>query len=432
MGMYMSEPKPGSPFGGQDPATPRVNWWLRLTSSGWDKPQITIEQRERARRSRLTSWIILGLAVVLVLLAFAGIAAPATLLAVGVVMIGTLLAAILNRAGQVTFAGSLLVFLFSLGIVGAVTGAPDGKLTLVYLPAYDLFAIPVIIAASILPRIAAFIVAGAEIAAIVGDFFLQSKGDDIVYWLKIEGPVPLLVRPIALMLIIATVAYLWVRGTDEQMRRADRAEELAEYERRELESKRQIEIAAQHLLEIHTRIANGDFSSRVTLDRGNVLWSVGQSLNNLLQRLQRQGQAEYQLRRTEEEAQRLAVALDEVNAGRYPLWPARANTVVDLLLDRVAARSQQTGRSGHLPQQQQALPPQQRPQAPMPPPGFTPSGPGSQSSFYPAQSQMPPMGGFQEGWPSLSPAQPQPNQIDERPVQTSDNPWFLPPEGGNW
>lgn len=451
----MSEPKSGPPFGGQGSAAPRVNWWLRLTSSGWDQQLNTLEQRERARRSRLASWIMLGLTVVLLLLAFAGVADPATLIAVGVVLLGTVLAAVFNRAGQVTIAGSLLVFLFSLGIVGAVTGAPQGKLTLVYLPAYDLFAIPVIIAASILPRIAAFIVAGIEIIAIVGDFFLQPKGDDIVYWLRIEGPVPLIVRPIALVLIVATVAYLWVRGTDEQIRRADRAEEVAEFERRELENKHQIEIAAQHLLEVHTRVANGDFSSRAALDRGNVLWSVAQSLNNLLQRLQRQGQAEYQLRRTEEEAQRLATALDEANAGRYPLWPARANTVIDLLLDRIAMRAPQNARSGHLAQQQQAFPSQQRPQQPLPPPGFMPSGAGSQGSFPPAftpsapasqsnfppayppsQMQMPQQGGLPEGWPSLSssPAQPPypPSQGGERPTQTSDNPWFLPPEGGNW
>lgn len=426
----------------QGSAAPRVNWWLRLTSSGWDKPQITIEQRETARRSRLTSWIILGLGVVLLLLAFAGIADPATLLAVGIVLLGTIIAAIFNRAGQVTLAGSLLVFLFSLGIIGAVTGAPQGKLTLVYLPAYDLFAIPVIIAASILPRIASFIVAGIEIAAIVGDFFLQPKGDDILYWLKIEGPVPLIVRPIALLLIIATVAYLWVRGTDEQMRRADRAEEIAEFERRELESKQAIEFGIDDMRTVLTRLANGDYNARTNIASGNPLWTLGQSLNNMVQRLQRQGQSEYQLRRTEEEAQRLAVALDEVNAGRYPLWPARANTVIDLLLDRVAMRGQPAARGGHPSQQQQAIPPQQRPQAPLPPPGFTPSGSGAQSSFppappsmYPQMPPMPPTGGLQEGWPSLSPSQQtyqQPNQGGDRPMQTSDNPWFLPPEGGNW
>ncbi|MGZ3674472.1 MAG: hypothetical protein ACXVCO_09200, partial [Ktedonobacterales bacterium] len=68
-----------------------------------------------------------------------------------------------------------------------------------------------------------------------------------------------------------------------------------------------------------------------------------------------------------------------------------------------------------------------------------PSGPGGQSSFPPATAPMPGQapqtGGFPEGWPSLSPAQPpnqQPSHSGERPMQTSDNPWFLPPEGGNW
>ena len=47
-------------------APQRVNWWLRLTSAGWDKPQYTVAQREMTRRSRLASWLILGLFLALV------------------------------------------------------------------------------------------------------------------------------------------------------------------------------------------------------------------------------------------------------------------------------------------------------------------------------------------------------------------------------
>src|SRR5258707_3575118 len=46
------------------PGRPQVNWWLRYTSTGWEQPYFgTLAQRERARRSRLVSWLILGLLV---------------------------------------------------------------------------------------------------------------------------------------------------------------------------------------------------------------------------------------------------------------------------------------------------------------------------------------------------------------------------------
>src|SRR5215831_18548180 len=126
----------------------RPNWWLRLTSSGWDRPLVTIEQRELARRSRLASWIILGLLIVVAVLLPAGVSDLPTLGALAGVALGLLIAAALNRAGHVTLAGSLLVLFVIGAVLGAVAGATPG-LDTVYLPAYDRFAIAVLIGASI-------------------------------------------------------------------------------------------------------------------------------------------------------------------------------------------------------------------------------------------------------------------------------------------
>lgn len=430
-----------------------IGWWLNLTAPPVPDHVLQISERERLRKAELTSFSIIAVFAFLIALVSNSLEDPATAQAVGIMAVGLFIAALLNRTGRTRIAAYLIPSLMMLVILGAILGAGLDALTL---PAYDLFVLPIFLTSLTGNRRAPWIFTFIAIAIIIADFTLQQHGvingatppngratnfDSIQYWTGIFNWWGMINRHVALAFFAGFFGWLGSRSVDNAIARADRAEEVAEFERRELESKRQIELAAQHLLEVHTRVANGDFNSRAALDRGNVLWSVGQSLNNLLQRLQRQGQAEYQLRRTEEEAQRLATALDEVNAGRYPLWPARANTVVDLLIDRIAMRSQQSGRGGPPGQQQQAFLPQQRPQAPLPPPGFTPSGPGPgmQSSFPPAsppsQVQMPQTGGFSEGWPSLSPAQPpnqQPNQAGERPMQTSDNPWFLPPESGNW
>src|SRR5579864_9036527 len=102
---------------GQSPR--RANWWLRLTSSGWDSLQTTIEERERVRRSRLASWIILGLFIVALVLVPAALTDMPTLEALVAVLVGILLAAVFNRTGHVTLAGSLLVAL----VIGADLGA---------------------------------------------------------------------------------------------------------------------------------------------------------------------------------------------------------------------------------------------------------------------------------------------------------------------
>lgn len=333
---------------------PRPNVWLRLVSSGWDKPQITVQEREVARRSRLTAYIILALFITAALVLPAGISVPSTLAAVAVVILGCMVAAILNRSGWVTVAGILLVLLLSAAILGSivsassvscasgavcsslVTSGKNGQISLVYLPAYDLFTISVIVGASILPRGYTFLIAFANVALIVLDFVLQPHAPDVAAWVAFEGSLPLIARPVALQLIVATVAYLWVRGTDQAIQRADRAEELAQMEHAIAEQKRQLDIGVQQILQTHIRAANGDFGARAPLGQENVLWQVAASLNNLLSRLQKSGQAEYQLRRTEDELRRLAAALDDAQAGRHPLWPAQSGTAVDVVIERLA------------------------------------------------------------------------------------------------
>ena len=104
------------------------------------------------------------------------------------------------------------------------------------LPNYDLLAVTVVVAASVLPRLSAFIVAAINCAAIIADYFLRPHNANVVadaalYSSVTQQTISLLVRPIVLNLL-AVVAYLWVRGTDLAIRRAERAEEIAAYQGR--------------------------------------------------------------------------------------------------------------------------------------------------------------------------------------------------------
>ena len=104
-----------------------------------------------------------------------------------------------------------------------------------------------------------------------------------------------MVTPIILsQWIVAIVAYLWVRGTQRALLRADRAEEIARLTRELAE--RDAAIAEQkHLLDaslreierVHHEVANGNIAARVQLTHNTVLWSISGKLNNLLSRYQR-------------------------------------------------------------------------------------------------------------------------------------------------
>ena len=403
------------------PPTADPNWWLRLTSSGWDRPLLTIEDRENARRSRLTSYIILGLIVADLVLVPVGGGDPSSLVAVIVVGIGLVIAAVLNRNGWVVAAGTLLVLLVCGGIVGSLLGSSVG-LSLDDLPAFDLLAVSVVIAASILPRAAAFYTAAFNILLICLVFFGQTHASDLqsdilYYGSYAEGSAVLLARPIAIQIILAVVAYLWVRGTDDAIRRADRAEEIAAMEHAIAEQKRQLDIGVQQILETHVRVANGDFTARAPMNQENILWQIAASLNNLLTRLQRSGQAEYQLRRTDEELRRLALAIRDAQAGRHPIWPAPSGTPADLIIELIGRSTRDPSRPQIPPMNPQAshtmrssmqspMPPSQ-PAMPMPPWDQWHNGPMPSTGSFPSTS--PPREETHQGGPS--------------------NPWVFPPEG---
>ena len=224
--MQMSTKKNAYRPGRGDEAPVKVNWWLRVTSAGWDKPQETIQQRERARRSRLLAWILLGLYIALIVFLPAIFRDEPSLFLVGIAAIGLTIIAFFNRRGWTILAGVLLVILCIGATLGVVVGSLDGKIHVMVLPAYDFLVVPVILGASILPRFSAFIIAGINIALIYSDLMFQPKALDLQQAIHQYGLPVIAGRPSAILVITAVIAYLWVRSMDQAVLRADRAEEL--------------------------------------------------------------------------------------------------------------------------------------------------------------------------------------------------------------
>src|SRR5438874_1320237 len=150
-------------------------------------------------------------------------------------------------------------------------------------------------AVSLLPPIAVFVDALFNIAFIVAALtFLFPQNAELRVLLHTSALQDALARPIVIQVLVAVISYLWVNSATQAIARADRATTIAALERTmaeqaqvEAEQKHQLEASIQQIVEVHTRVANGDFSARVPLDQGNTLWEVAGALNNLLARIQR-------------------------------------------------------------------------------------------------------------------------------------------------
>lgn len=330
-------------------------WWLNLTAP----PPLTgipsMAERERQRKAELTSYSILAVFLFLVTLVSNSVADPSTGEAVGTMAGGLILVAILNRGGATRAAGFLIPFLLMVLIMGAVIEAKGG-LRVIWFSAWDLLALPVFISAFLLGWRTPWFFAAAAIAFIVGDLALQphdlittagvANFDEIHYELGIWGFWGLVNRPIGLIAFGAFFGSIGAYSVDWAMRLLDRAEEIAKIERAVAEQRRQLEVGVRQILDMHVRIANGDFSRPAALSQDNVLWQIMVSLNNLAQRYQSAGQAQFTLERTEAAIDRLVQALEYAQQGQQPIWPAFSRTRVDKLLVLFRGRGN-TPAAGH-------------------------------------------------------------------------------------
>lgn len=309
-------------------------WWFRLSVPPEPPASADFATRDRARRGRLGGSLLFGLLAITILTVFIGLGDPATLISALIGVGAVVLAIILNRSGFVNIAGLIMVAIPALVIILSIVGAPNGQLDALYFPLFDLLVISEVVAASLLTPAAVVIVMLAIMGFTVADILLQphvAAMNDL--FATSDGLLTLLARPVAFQLIVGVIGFLWARNTVQSIRRADRAEELAELERRELERTHELEEGVRQLLAVHVHLANGDFNVRAPAIRNSLLWQIGSSLNNLVARLGRLAQAEFVLRRTQEEANRVTEAIYMINSGRQPIWPGPSNTPLDRLVD---------------------------------------------------------------------------------------------------
>jgi len=315
-----------------------LRWWYNLSAPPDVAESATFFLREQVRRGRVASMIILGMLVACVsLVPFIILATPdmfflnETIATTAAGMFCCLLAIPFNRNRQVQLAGILLIIAVNVIVAGIVLSERDG-LNPLFLTMFDLLVVSELIAASLLTPASVFVIALINALMIVLDVNFQPHS---MMWMQMvmtqELAYSLLARPIALYLVVAAVAYLWVRSALKALQRADRAELIAELERRESEQKRQLEQEIEQILMIHVRVANGDLNARAPTYQDHALWKIGIALNNLLARLKSAYQAEQNLHRVTEEISQLRMALRHWQSGQPLQWYPSREVLLTLL-----------------------------------------------------------------------------------------------------
>jgi hypothetical protein len=240
----------------------------------------------------------------------------------------------LNKRGNVTLVGILIVGALDCALAEALLSYPNLTLTQNAVPIYDLFVLSDIIAISLLPINSIFYVSLYHSLFMMADIIVQPKTADLQLLVD-QTTYSFMVRPLAIQIVVAIVTYLWIRNTMKALERATQAEAIAQLEHQIALERKALTEGIQQLLYTLVEAANGNLSVRVPLAQHHVLWQVGVGLNTLLARCQRAQLNERELVYMKMEIRRLLSSLYEAKTLHQPLWLAPGGTELDLLISEL-------------------------------------------------------------------------------------------------
>jgi hypothetical protein len=317
-----------------------LQWWYRISSPPEPDASASFQERELFRRGRTGSQISIYLFLLIFISYPAALAGSNSLLIaiLTVNLFSLVIALVLNRLKMVNIAGILVVLSVIASPIANILTTPGGVNTSA-LPIFGLLVLPLMCAASFLPPAWVFVVAAGNCLFTLYALSLMPNSGELHEVLKVAFPG--IFTPIVLSQgIVAIVAFLWVRGAKLAILRADRAEEIAALEQREIEQqqlqieqKQQLDEDIQLILQTHVEVARGNFSARAPLGKENILWRIAYSLNNLLARLQSYSQMQEQYQRLQEENYRLHSSLQSNVTTQNELQRTReaTNRLVEVL-----------------------------------------------------------------------------------------------------
>lgn len=324
----------------QEPARKKWNpllYWYRFSTPD---ERFEASQETVIPQSRLAS--------ILLLVIFVGIVAfiPAALTSdnlhvvpplVGMFVV-TCIAIFLNKRGQVTIVGLLIVSAFDIALIYTLLSYPHFMLTQNAVPIYDLFVLSDIIAISLLPASSILYISFFHSIFMLGDIILQPHASDLQVLVD-QTTYSFMVRPLIIQLVAALVTYLWVRNTMKAMERANKAEVIAQLEHTIATQKKELDEGIQQILSTLVQAANGNMHVRTPLVQQHALWQVSVGLNILLARFQQAKISEHELWQIKLEIRSLIYSIQKAKKMQTPLWFVSTGTDIDPLLSELIACS---------------------------------------------------------------------------------------------
>jgi len=311
-----------------------LEWWYALTAPPEVSVNASFDERELARRGRLTSAVLLAVILLGLVPVFTSfftknrVFIPSLLIS----LVFDAVALWLNRRGKINTAGVVALLVVSGGIIFNILSVRGG-LDISLLNLFDLLVQGELIAVSLLPARSVFLVMLTNIFFFFVAVTFVPHTHTMAIALQTRG-YSLLLTPIILQVIVAVVTYLWVSNTTKAIKRADRAEVIAALQRTLAEQneqvavqKAQLDAGIQQLVQTHAQAANGNLHMRATLPVDRTLWPLAGALNTLLTRFQRALQSEVELQQTRKAASLFFEALNQSRGG--PLFWNRTGTYFD-------------------------------------------------------------------------------------------------------
>lgn len=276
-----------------------IQYWNSLTAIPEASPEADFAIRERSRRSRLASNVLFFFLVMVLALLPACFLAPYPSyfwLDLGLA-ISCVIALWLNSKGYTLAAGILVnVAGFTALTAALFSTVPFDETTL---QGYDMYVMVELLAVSLLPIRSVFLVAAVSTCCIIATLLCMPH--TVVLDRDLQTRLLIIIaRPIGTLFVVAGVAYILSSTMTTAIKRAGRAEHIAQLEHSLAEQTRELEVGIEQILRTHVAIANGDLSARAPLTQDNTLWQIASALNTLLVRFKRAVLAERNLKRVDQ------------------------------------------------------------------------------------------------------------------------------------
>lgn len=329
-----------------------LGWWYRLTAVPEPPASVSFVRRESARRVRLFSTVTFFFLIVLLIFFPACLFLPNHIVIyLDGLLIGITVGALaLNRAGRPLLAGAIVVVASEIVLTTViVTTIPFDEPSI---QLYDLYLVVDLLAVSLIPPQTIFALAFFNSLFIWVDLLKQPHTRFLAQDLAVQF-IPMLVRPVGLQIIIAGVAFLWVRNSMRAIERADRAEMVANLEHTIAKERtfyeqanRQLEGSIQELVRTHADAMNGQAIARISYPpQAKVLWPLVGVINSLWVRLQRAHQTEYELHQLKQAIAAYSAQVNQAMLNPQQPWPMyQTRTELDALILSIGNLQRARGR----------------------------------------------------------------------------------------